>query len=93
VGWQKACVALANKNARILWAVMKREQGFDPRHVTVKPRAKVSLKERAAVSAQAAVTCPTWRPEQDRSDRNPTTEIVHDGRALENALTGQTGSQ
>ena len=30
VGWQKACVAMANKNARILWAVMTREQGFDP---------------------------------------------------------------
>jgi len=22
VGWQEACVAMANKNARILWAVM-----------------------------------------------------------------------
>jgi len=40
VGWQKACVAMANKNARILWAVMTREQGFDPRHVSVKPQAK-----------------------------------------------------
>ena len=28
VGWQKACVAMANKNARILWAVMTREQGL-----------------------------------------------------------------
>ena len=37
VGWQKACVAMANKNARILWAVMTREQGFDARHVSVKP--------------------------------------------------------
>jgi transposase len=57
VGWQKACVAMANKNARILWAVMTREQGFDPRHVSVKPGAKVPLKERAAEAAQAAVTC------------------------------------
>jgi transposase len=40
VGWQKACVAMANKNARILWAVMTREQGFDPAHVSVKPAAK-----------------------------------------------------
>jgi transposase len=40
VGWQKACVAMANKNARILWAVMTRERGFDPRHVSVKPLAK-----------------------------------------------------
>ena len=29
VGWQKACVAMANKNARILWAVMTRELPFD----------------------------------------------------------------
>ena len=39
VGWQKACVAMANKNARILWAVMTREGGFDSRHVSVKPQA------------------------------------------------------
>jgi len=58
VGWQKACVAMANKNARILWAVMTREQGFDPRHVSVKPQAKVPLNERAAAPAQAAVSCP-----------------------------------
>ena len=40
VGWQKACVAMANKNARILWAVMTREQGFDAQHVSGKPQAK-----------------------------------------------------
>jgi transposase len=40
VGWQKACVAMANKNARILWAVMTRDQGFDPQHVSEKPLAK-----------------------------------------------------
>jgi transposase len=40
VGWQKACVAMANKNARILWSVMTREQGYDPHHVSVKPLAK-----------------------------------------------------
>jgi transposase len=40
VGWQKACVAMANKNARILWAVMTREDGFDSKHVSVKPQAK-----------------------------------------------------
>jgi len=38
-GWQKAVVALANKNARILWAVMTRGQVFDARHVSVKPGA------------------------------------------------------
>lgn len=36
-GWQKAAVALANKNARILWAVMTKGQVFDARHVSVKP--------------------------------------------------------
>jgi hypothetical protein len=36
-GWQKAVVALANKNARILWAIMTREQRFDRHHVSVKP--------------------------------------------------------
>ena len=38
-GWQKAVVALANKNARILWAVMTKGERFDPRHVSVKPGA------------------------------------------------------
>lgn len=38
-GWQKAVVALANKNARILWAVMTRGQRFDPRHISLKPGA------------------------------------------------------
>ncbi len=36
-GWQKAAVALANKNARILWAVMTKGQAFDARHVSIKP--------------------------------------------------------
>ena len=40
VGWQKAAVALANKNARILWAVMTRGEAFNPRHVSVKPEAR-----------------------------------------------------
>jgi hypothetical protein len=38
-GWQEAVVALANKNARILWAVMTKGERFDPRHVSVKPGA------------------------------------------------------
>ena len=33
VGWQKAVVAMANKNARILWAVLTRGLAFDPDHV------------------------------------------------------------
>jgi len=36
-GWQKAVVALANKNARILWAVLTRGQAFDANHLSVKP--------------------------------------------------------
>ena len=36
-GWQKAAVAMANKNARILWAVMTKGQSFDARHVSIKP--------------------------------------------------------
>ena len=36
-GWQKAAVALANKNARILWAMFVRGKPFDARHVSVKP--------------------------------------------------------
>ena len=67
VGWQKACVAMANKNARILWAVMTREQGFDAQHVSVKPQAKckqqappVALVPSAAQAAAPPrpVTCP-----------------------------------
>ena len=46
VGWQKACVAMANKNARILWAVMTRQARYDPSHVRVKPQAKVPVAER-----------------------------------------------
>ena len=36
-GWQKAVVALANKNARILWAVMTKGVAFDRNHVSKKP--------------------------------------------------------
>ena len=37
LGWQKATVALANKNARILWAVLTRGAPFDADHVSAKP--------------------------------------------------------
>jgi transposase len=30
-------VALANKNARILWAVMTRCEAFDANHLSIKP--------------------------------------------------------
>ena len=36
-GWQKAAVALAAKNARILWAMFTRGQPFAPNHVSLKP--------------------------------------------------------
>jgi transposase len=57
VGWQKACVAMANKNARILWAVMTRDGAFDPRHVSVKPQAKVARADRAQVAPPLEPTC------------------------------------
>jgi len=39
-GWQRAAVALANKNARILWAVLTRDAAFDPDHVPEPPPAR-----------------------------------------------------
>jgi transposase len=54
VGWQKACVAMANKNARILWAVMTRDQGFDPQHVSAKPAAKEKPAPAPAAAPAAA---------------------------------------
>jgi len=61
VGWQKACIAMANKNARILWAVMTREAQFNPRHTSVKPQCKVPLPERATAGAgeqHSTTPCP-----------------------------------
>ena len=43
VGWQKAVVALANKNARILWAVLAKGMRFDPNHVSVKPQGPATV--------------------------------------------------
>jgi transposase len=54
VGWQKACVAMANKNARILWAVMTRGEGFDAKHVSEKPHAKKTVTERMQAVLPAA---------------------------------------
>lgn len=48
VGWQKAVVALANKNARILWCVMTRGDRFDPNFVP-----KRSLPDQPAAAATA----------------------------------------
>lgn len=33
LGWQKALVALANKHARIIWALLTRDQVFRPDHM------------------------------------------------------------
>jgi transposase len=49
VGWQKAVVALANKNARILWAVLTRDAAFNPDHVPEPPAARCCLKPRQAI--------------------------------------------
>jgi transposase len=57
VGWQKACVAMANKNARILWAVMTRDQGFDPHHVSVKPLAKQPVQPSTVPAMAAQAIC------------------------------------
>ena len=50
-GWQKAVVALANKNARILWAVMTRGGAFDARYVSVKPAAPMPTTPATAPTA------------------------------------------
>jgi len=57
VGWQKACVAMANKNARILWSVMTREQGYDPHHVSVKPLAKLPVQRGGGQAMPTEQSC------------------------------------
>ena len=57
VGWQKACVAMANKNARILWAVMTRDQGYDPHHVSIKPAAKHPGPPKVSAAMPARQAC------------------------------------
>jgi transposase len=51
-GWQKPAVALANKNARILWAVMTKGIAFDARHVSVKPGVVIPAASPAAVPSR-----------------------------------------
>ncbi|HSI57209.1 MAG TPA: IS110 family transposase [Ideonella sp.] len=57
IGWQKACVAMANKNARILWAVMTRERGYDAQHVSIKPQARQSPAQSAAAPPSMTASC------------------------------------
>ena len=47
-GWQKAVVALANKNARILWAVLTRDGEFDANHLPERPAPRCALSQRPA---------------------------------------------
>ena len=47
-GWQKAVVALTNKNARIQWAVLTRDAQFDADHVPQPPAARRGLQLQAA---------------------------------------------
>lgn len=54
VGWQKAAVALANKNACILWAVMTKGVTFDPNHRSVKPGRPTPPHTQAQPAAQPA---------------------------------------
>lgn len=53
-GWQKAAVALANKNARIVWAILTRGDCFDPEHVPEPPSGK-RAKAPAAAPAMTGV--------------------------------------
>lgn len=48
VGWQKAVVALANKNARILWAVLTRDAAFNANHMPEPPAPHCALSQRPA---------------------------------------------
>lgn len=50
-GWQKAAVALANKNARILWAMLTRGTAFDAHHVPQVPAARQAPAKPVAVPA------------------------------------------
>ena len=49
IGWQMAAVVIANKHARILWAVLTQALCFDTEHVSVKPAACASAGARPAV--------------------------------------------
>jgi transposase len=52
-GWQKAVVALANKNARILWAIMTKGTRFERNYKSEKPGPAVKVPA-APTHAQAA---------------------------------------
>ena len=52
-GWQKACVALVNKNLRIAWAMLNRGECFDPNHVPAMPQARARPAARDGQTATA----------------------------------------
>jgi transposase len=37
IGWSRTCVAVANKHARILWAILAKGERFDPSYVHTRP--------------------------------------------------------
>jgi transposase len=37
VGYQKTLVAIANKHARIIWAVLAKGEAYDPKHGQAQP--------------------------------------------------------
>jgi transposase len=56
IGWQKAAVALAAKNARILWAMFTRGQPFIPNHVRPKPSSE-AVRQVECDSLSHSTTC------------------------------------
>jgi transposase len=54
-GWQKAAVALANKNARILWAVMTKGEAFNVHHVSTPPAGACTASVVSAPSSPLSV--------------------------------------
>jgi hypothetical protein len=86
---------MANKNARILWAVMTREEGFDPKHVSFKPPAKQS----AAQKGRGGTAQPghlrglsTATNHDNRSTPQPSPFPPTQDVLSKMHLTGQTGS-
>jgi hypothetical protein len=104
VGWQKAVVALANKNARILWAVLAGGRRFDANHESVKPQGHAMAGAAQAGSTKqptrnkTGIDDPRRRALEDashRSDRqqvNSTNPVScpwgDDGERMESLLSG-----
>ena len=93
VGWQKACVAMANKNARILWAVMTRERGLRPAACQRQSRSQATGQASAVPAVRPACRPDRAAPTRRPINRSTHSESFHERRALEDALTGQTGSR